>query len=298
MIRKLASRLTPLVGMLLMLGGCGDGPTLSDRPEGAGDAPNLTSGAGAESDEYQTSACCETVVVTVPGGAPPPPPKCDPWTSLNWCEGDGDCMTGTLINPHDPEVMAPSAGSTGCYYGGGGSVPPPPTGPVPCPEYECPPPDGTCDPRYMAKCEKPLTPADSAALRTAIQRHLKPASQFTDPPKAQQCAQLMGEFDRLFAAGKVFRGASDTREGHPLSPAHVALYSQSSGTMHFEPSALNAANAGDPLAVRNLLNSALHEAAHSLGYGHTEPVWSGDYDLYTEAPFDLLSPGTNSCIVR
>jgi hypothetical protein len=76
----------------------------------------------------------------------------------------------------------------------------------------------------------------------------------------------------------------------------VGAYDPVSGTMHFEPSALDAANAGDATAIRNIVNTALHEAAHSLGFGHTDPVWMGSYDLYAEAPFDLLSPGTNSCI--
>lgn len=76
----------------------------------------------------------------------------------------------------------------------------------------------------MVKCEKPFTSADSASLRAAIQRHLKPASQFTDPAKAQQCAQLMSEFDRLYTAGRVFRGASDTREGRPPEPRHKLMH--------------------------------------------------------------------------
>lgn len=66
--------------------------------------------------------------------------------------------------------------------------------------------------------------------------------------------------------------------------------------MHFEPSALDAANAADPAAIRNIVNTALHEAAHSLGFDHTDPMWMGSYDLYAEAPLNLLSPGTNSCI--
>ena len=83
-----------------------------------------------------------------------------------------------------------------------------------------------------------------------------------------------------------------------MTPTHVALYHPDSGTMHFEPSALDAANAGDATAIRNILNSALHEAAHALGFVHTDPVWSGSHDLYAEAPFNLLSPGTNSCITN
>jgi hypothetical protein len=59
---------------------------------------------------------------------------------------------------------------------------------------------------------------------------------------------------------------------------------------------MDAANAGNADAIRNIVNTALHEAAHALGYHHSDPVWMGSYDLYVEPPFDLLSPGTNSCI--
>ena len=62
------------------------------------------------------------------------------------------------------------------------------------------------------------------------------------------------------------------------------------------PSAHENDRAGDATAIRNIVNTALHEAAHSLGFDHTEPLWMGSYDLYAEAPFNLLSPGTNSCI--
>jgi hypothetical protein len=75
-----------------------------------------------------------------------------------------------------------------------------------------------------------------------------------------------------------------------------AAYDPVSKTMHFEPSTLDAANAGDAVAIRNIVNSALHESAHSLGFMHSEPFWNGSYDLYAESPFSLLSPGTNSCI--
>lgn len=112
----------------------------------------------------------------------------------------------------------------------------------------------------------------------------------------RQCAEMMSEFDRLYAAGLVFRGGTDTPEGDPLTPTHVGAFDLVAGTMHFEPLALDAANRGDAAAIRSLFNTALHESAHSLGFNHTEPIMSGGYDLYAEQPFNLLSPGTNSCI--
>jgi hypothetical protein len=109
---------------------------------------------------------------------------------------------------------------------------------------------------------------------------------------------MMTEFDGLFQAGKVFRGNSDTPPNDPLTGVHVGAYDPVAGTIHFEPSALDAANRGDPSAIRNVFNTALHEAAHSLGFTHTDALWMGSYDLYMEAPFSLLSPGVNSCLTN
>jgi hypothetical protein len=211
--------------------------------------------------------------------------KCDPYLSLDGCEGEGgDCMAG--MGTDDPEVGYTS----GCYSGDGrsGGGAPPGGGGAPAPI--------TCDPQYDPQCNKPLTSADSATIRTAIARHQRPAAEFTDPARAQQCSQMLSEFNRLYTAGKVFRGGSDTQAGDPLTDTHVGAFDPVAETIHFEPSALEAANGGDAVAVRSIFNTALHESAHSLGYTHTSPIWSGSYDLYMEAPFDLLSPGANSCI--
>lgn len=155
-----------------------------------------------------------------------------------------------------------------------------------------------CNPQTDTLCNQPLTSTDLATLGAAFTAYLKPAPQFTDPEKAAQCAALKAEYDRLFSAGKVYRGRSDTQPGDPLTPVHVGAYDPISGTMHFEPAALDAANTRDPAAMRSLVNTALHESAHALGYTHTDPVWAGTYDLYAEAPFNLLSPGTNSCMAN
>lgn len=223
------------------------------------------------------------------------PNECDPWMSLSWCSGGGGtCMSSDTV--FDPELVTMAGctigggggGGTGGGTGGGGGGTTQPADP------DNPP----CDPRYDPECNQPLSTKDKTTIATAKQRHLRPASQFTDPAKAQQCAQLSAEFDRLYSTGSVFRGGTETAEGDPLTPTHVALYHPDSGTMHFEPSALDKANAGDPVAIRNIMNSALHEAAHALGFVHTDPVWAGDYDLFVEAPFNLLSPGANSCLIN
>lgn len=67
--------------------------------------------------------------------------------------------------------------------------------------------------------------------------------------------------------------------------------------IHFDPEYLEFAAAGDVDAQREIANTALHEAAHVLGFDHpTPPVWVGEQDYYSDAPFNLLSPGPNSCI--
>jgi hypothetical protein len=73
---------------------------------------------------------------TIPG---PPPPSCDPWTSPDWCAGDGEpCITSAV---DDPEYLA----VTGCLPGGGG----PGGGATTCPTWDptcsADPPDGGDD---------------------------------------------------------------------------------------------------------------------------------------------------------
>jgi hypothetical protein len=75
----------------------------------------------SDSGDYQDPACCEKVIVTVPG---PDPAECDPYMSLTWCDGGGDCVTTQPAHTDDPDPLTPNAGSTGCP-GGGGVVPPP-----------------------------------------------------------------------------------------------------------------------------------------------------------------------------
>lgn len=271
-------------GMMFAVAGCQDA-TLP-----ATSAPDLPSADVLIGEDYQSPACCDEVVVIVPG---PTEPVCDPYTDANWCQDSGgECMQG--------EESYSTSGCSSSGPGGGTEATCPTTDPA-CTggggESGTPSdPDEDCNPQYDPDCNQPLSSADSATLQIAKQRHLKPASAFTDPAAAQKCAEMMAEFDRLFAAGRVFRGGADTPEGDPLTPTHVGAFDLVAGTMHFEPSALDAANRGDAAAIRSLFNTALHEAAHSLGFDHTEPVMSGDYDLYAEQPFNLLSPGTNSCI--
>lgn len=152
-----------------------------------------------------------------------------------------------------------------------------------------------CNPNTNPDCLVRLSAWDKETLRHGLARHRR--TSFTDPNAAQKCNMLAAQFDQMMTNGMVYRGAFGST-GEPSDPLHVAAYDPVGGTIHFETAAMAAANGGDPVAVRNLINSALHEAAHALNYNHTTPVWMGSYDLYAEQPFNLLSPGDNSCITN
>lgn len=275
-MRRVVLQSIAVVGLLVTIAGCADAPTAPDAAErptiAIGDA-GISRGLGLEP-------------VIVRG--------CDP--TITECDDDGggdSCLSGGQ-GTSGPEVgstnSCPGDGDTGAGGDGGGSGSGTPTQPSD-------PYDGECNPQYDPDCNQPLTAADSAALKNGFTVHLRPASQFTDPAKAEQCRQMKGEFDRLMVTGSVYRGKFDTPPNDAQTDAHVGAYDPVSRTMHFEPGAMDAANAGDPDAIRNIVNTALHEAAHALGFDHTDPVWIGTYDLYTEAPFNLLSPGTDTCII-
>ena len=291
-MRTFVLRFAALTVLLLAVGGCTDAVTL---PDNAGRAPDVTAVAASQ-DAAPSALCCDPIIVIVP--------RCDPWMSLDWCEGEGgNCASSQPVIGYPDAYLGVSScidggggggSGDGRLPGGGGTTPKP----NPCPDYGCTPPPTTCNPQYDPDCNQPLTAQDTATIRTAIQRHMKPASQFTDPVAAQQCAELMNEFNRLYQAGNVFRGNSDTPPNDPLTDQHVGAYDPASGTIHFEPSSLDKANQGDRNAIRNLFNTALHEAGHSLGKLYTPPLWMGSHDLYMEAPYSLLSPGTNSCITN
>jgi len=270
MMRSIPLRLAALLP--LFLAACGDLPTSSPAPE--------VTVADRLLDCYRIDP--ETVRCS--DEEPIWDDECDPY---HYDCGADDCIESTGggdVESTSMQGCPPPAGG-----GSTGGPTPGPGGPGTGGD------DGTeCNPQYDPDCNQPLTPADSATLRTGFQRHINTV--FTDPAKAAQCTQLKNEFDRLMTSGSVYRGEFDTPANDPHTAVHVGAYDPVSGTMHFEPSALDAANAGDRAAIRNIVNTALHEAAHSLRYDHTDPVWMGSYDLYAESPFDLLSPGINSCI--
>jgi len=274
---KVVLRLTTFAGMVFALGGCADSPTTANQPHdlSPGEAPLL--------DNQTVQGCVSDGVCTLDPVSPAPgePAECDPYTSLDWCGDDGDCSssgsgtdgpdyqgTSTCGEPSDPD----------------GYKPPPTSAPKPCPDYGCPPP---CDPRTDPDCEQPLTFADHRTINDAIALFVRPPSEIADTTARRQCEEMLQQFSASFAGGTVFRGGTNTTH----YGAHL------NGRIHYDPQYLDFAAAGDVTSQREIANTSLHEAAHVLGYGHpTPPTWVGGQDYYTDTPYNLLSPGPNSCI--
>lgn len=150
----------------------------------------------------------------------------------------------------------------------------------------------SCDPQYDPNCYQPLNEADKKLLGETINARLRPISEFTDPAARQTCELLFTEWQSRYTGGKVFRGGTQTVAGDQGVGEHWGAYDKDTGNMHFDPEGLDAAATGDATAVREMMNTALHEAAHALGFEHTDPVGP----FYQEHPYTLLSPGANSCI--
>jgi hypothetical protein len=101
-------------------------------------------------------------------------------------------------------------------------------------------------------------------------------------------------FNKLLSAGSVYRGGYDTQNGDGSGTVpHYGAYYTATKTMHYDPSYLDSAIAGDQAARRQIAKTSLHEAAHSLGHLHNAHDGAGNY---AETPFNLLSAGPNSCI--
>jgi hypothetical protein len=134
---------------------------------------------------------------------------------------------------------------------------------------------------------QPLTTADSTTITAALAGYVRPPSEIPDSTARRLCGDMLRQFNSSYSAGQVLRGGSDT--------SHFgATYND---RIHFDPSWLDAAAQGDATALREIANTALHEAAHVLDYQHpTLPTWVNGQDYYSDPPFNLLSPGPNSCI--
>lgn len=292
-MRMLVLRLAAVIGLLLGIGGCMDAVTL---PAG-GDQRATDAAAVAPLQDGQLSyVCCDPVVIIVP--------RCDPYMELDWCKDDGgECISSQpgTENPDGDDLGLAGCGEFGgggsggsTLPGGGGTTP----RPKPCPDYGCPPPDGTCDPAIHPTCEKPLTSTDSATINNALAAMLR--TTFSDTTAARACAELAGLFRNAFAGGYVFRGDFDSNATNDPQGEHYGAYNPTTRHIHYDPWGLDAANRGDPAAILEVAITALHEGAHWGGYRHPAgPTFDATgRDFYTEYPFNHLNQGPNSCIPR
>jgi hypothetical protein len=155
----------------------------------------------------------------------------------------------------------------------------------------------SCDPNYDPNCYVVLTDADKKVLGDDINDYLRPQDQFTDEASRQRCEQLFTKWQEMYTGGRVFRGATTTKDSDPGVDPHWGAYDSDADRIHFDPVYLDRAATGDAKTLQEMMNTALHEAAHALGYDHTEPVptlWG--VPAYAEDYYSQLSPGSNSCI--
>lgn len=270
-----------LVISAVVLAGCQDAPTLPDRGNGDARLNTVADPEGAT----ETAACCDPIIVVVPG-----PERCDPYLQLDFSCDDKDdpCMSGTGIGGDLPTIATCNDGS-GPKPGlpGGGNLPTPPDDG-----------DGSCDPDYDPGCERPLTPADLATINRALETMLRASEDFTDPEARQQCQALTAAFRTALSGGAVFRGAFDSNNENDPEGGHFGFTSKRA-TIHFDPGLLDAANAGNALATRQVAITALHEVGHKAGFQHGRVTWDDQgRDHYAERPFSLMNPGANSCVPR
>jgi hypothetical protein len=157
-------------------------------------------------------------------------------------------------------------------------------------------PEPECDPQSDPQCEQPLTDVDKRVIQSVLTKFRRPDDQFTDPQARDLCSAMADRFSQIYAAGQVFRGATDTQPGDTIVGEHRGAYDPNTGHIHFDPGYLDKAASGDAYWERDLANDALHEAAHALGYNHGDSTNSPWGPIYAEWPFNLLSPGSNSCL--
>lgn len=277
-----------IVLLPLALAACGDLPTNSSAPDVAGAGPLQTGGCTWLADG---SVSC-----------PPIQPIWDDCDPYHFDCGEDDCITSTGgAESATIQSCGGGGGGTGAGSGddesgggsGGGTGTP---GSPLCPDYGCTPP---CDPAIHPNCEKPLTTSDTATINLVLREFLRPATAFTDSTARKDCVQMETWFRDALAAGAVFRGAFDSDATNDPYGSHYGMATPG-GNIHFDPLALEAANAGSADARREVAITALHEAAHRQGFHHpTYPKFDSlGRDSYSDPPFHRLSPGPNSCVPR
>lgn len=292
-MRGMLLRILSLAGVVLTFGACQDAPMSPDARTSAADLTVVE----APDEADQSPSCCDPVIVVVPG---PGTEDCDPYMQLdNSCDdgGGGQCITSTGDEGGELQTVS------GCPDPGSGGSPSPGG---PCYSASCgggdggaaPPDDGDleCVPAIHPECEKPLTPEDLATIDSALNSMMRPAAEFTDSIARQQCEALENRFRLTLAEGAVFRGAFDSNRTNTPQGSHAG-YTSPEANIHFDPTLLDAANAGNSSAIRQLAITALHEVGHTAGFQHGTPTWDAQgRDYYAERPFSRMNPGENSCV--
>ncbi len=160
----------------------------------------------------------------------------------------------------------------------------------------------TCDPSVNPECEKPLTDTDRTTLASLIADKIKDPSSLPEPAR-QQCGALLAKVNDMLPQN-IKRGLFDTHDGDQGVDPQFGAYNSDTKNMHIDPQFLDGAATGDDYTRREVANTLLHEAAHALGLEHPSgylmmPDPSHPQNaiyLYSDSPYDLLSPGSNSCI--
>lgn len=132
-------------------------------------------------------------------------------------------------------------------------------------------------------------------IAKALNDHLRALTDIADLAKRARRAEMADTFRSMLSNCRVFRGEMDTPQTD--STAHYGAYSPLTKNIHFDPWALAAAAQGGNASYQ-LANTALHEAAHSLGHNHEQPVGflPGLGPLYSEDYFKDLNGGGDACV--
>ena len=230
-------------------------------------------------------AACADGVTDAGRGGPSGPSFVDSFeletVAVTTCQYGGEYPNCKPKPPESGGTTPSTSPATGGSDGGGGGG-----GTGDNPE----PPDSTqntCDPRNDPNCERPLTSTDSTTILNAINNFVRSDAEIADTTTRRLCGEMRNQFLQSFNSGLVFRGGSNTTG----QQAHFGATLNS--RIHFDPWALDAA-VNSPADQRELANTALHEAAHALGYGH--PNEADTNGIYTDFPFNLLPPGPGPCL--
>ncbi|MEP7000671.1 MAG: hypothetical protein ABI969_09345 [bacterium] len=108
-------------------------------------------------------------------------------------------------------------------------------------------------------------------IKASLTTQLVNFATIADPSVRARCQEMLDRFNLMIDASppRVFIGGSDTPIADPL--AHYAAFSDSTRNIHFDPWALNNLTAASDKGWQ-IANTALHEAAHALGYQHTAAI--------------------------